>query len=730
MHLSAQVRYAELYRPQFHATPRTGFMGDPNGPNKFSDTYHLYWWGHMISDDMVYWQELTSNALKGTPSGYGNWSGCVAVDLENTAGFNTAEDTAMIAVYTLNDNNTGVQHQAISVSLDQGSFDYYNGNPVIQSNQADFRDPQVFWHEPTSKWVMVITKPIDRAIEFYTSSDIKVWSYKSKFQGRGARREIWEVPDLFQLTLNGNVNDQRWVLTCGMGPNRMQYWVGDFDGTKFTLASDDNLLTGNQIKGDLLADFEADYTGWTVEGTAFGSAPASGTLADQQEVMGYTGYKLVNSFLGGDGPTGKMISDDFTITKKFINLQIGGGSGSGLSFKVISEGVELANIRSTGDTEILQWRGIDLSAHAGKTAHIEIEDEATGGWGHILVDHIVFSDYEYDTRIENANWADWGHDFYAGKSFRNYDGDDTRKIWLAWMGNWTYARDVPTNPWKGCESIPRSLSLVNEGNGYELVQKPIVELEKLRDVTYSKSNFSVEGTQEITGFQPDWNVYELKVSFKITGDNQVFGLNLAEGDDHKLEVRFDTHNSVLSVNRGTKPFSFAYKRITETPIIIPEDSILDLHIFVDQSSVEILANDYKVSTTSLFFNLPTSTGISIFSDNGLVQVPEFQAWSLKSIWGISVEDMVLPEDPGTGTPLGLDQKKKLIYPNPVRRGEKLILGNPETEEVKLFDLSGQIQPIRKIQNDQFIIPEEVSPGVYFLLVRNADSVVKKKLIVR
>ncbi len=724
---NAQVRYAELYRPQFHATPRTGFMGDPNGPMRFDGKYHLFWWGHMVSDDMVYWQELNSNALNGTPSGFGNWSGSVAMDINNTAGFNTQEDTAMIAVYTLNDNATRIQHQAISISLDHSTFDYFDGNPVIESDQPDFRDPQVFWYEPTSMWVMVITKPLDRAIEFYTSPDLKTWTYKSKFQSiRGAVKEVWEVPDLFQLPVNGDLNNKKWILTCGMGPNRMQYWIGDFDGTEFTLDANDNLLTGKQVEGLVFANFESNYNGWTIEGTAFGSGPASGTLANQDPVIGYTGQKLVNSYIDGDASTGKMTSADFTISKRFINLQIGGGAGNGLDFKVIVDGNEVEKIRSTRNSEAMQWRAIDVSAHMGKTARIEIIDEATGGWGHLLVDHIVFSDFEYDTRLENANWADWGHDFYAGKSFRDYDEADDRKIWLAWMGNWTYARDVPTNPWKGCESIPRELSLQNDGNGYQLIQKPIVELQKLREDEYVKSNFSVEGTQEITGFQPEWNVYEIQVSFRITKDNQVFGLNLAEGDDSKLEIKFDSHNSVLSIDRGTEPFSYAFKRITKTPIVLPADSILDLHIFLDQSSVEVLANDYKTSTTCLYFNSPKAKKISVFSENGLVQVSEFKAWKLKSIWGMSVDDMVLPEEPEI---LDIQKKEPRVYPNPIPQGGVLRINSTDVETLKLTDMTGRSTLVLKREMNGYQLPKHMAAGIYLLTIKSGAQLRTTKLIV-
>lgn len=718
-----------MYRPQYHASPRSGFMGDPNGPIKFDGQYHLFWWGHLRSDDMVHWQEINNNALHGTPSGFGNWSGSVVMDIANTAGFNTAEDTAMIAVYTLHENATSFQNQAISVSLNHGSFEYYNDNPVIKSTEPDFRDPQVFWYEPTGNWVMVITKPLDRGIRIYSSADLKSWKHESTFGGYGARKEIWEVPDLFQLPLNGDPNNQKWVMTCGMGPNRMQFWVGDFDGKTFTIDPEENFFTGAQVPGEVFEDFENGYGDWTVEGEAFGTQPASGTLTDQQEVMGYTGNHLVNTFLNGDATTGKLTSPGFVISNPFINFQIGGGStGSNLGLRVVVDGVAVETIASSSNTEALQWRGVDVRDYLGKTAHIEIVDQATGGWGHTLVDQIVFSDQLYDTRVETANWADWGYDFYAGKSFRNYDSDDDRKIWLAWMGNWTYARDVPTRPWKGNQSVPRALSLVKNEYGYQLIQKPIEELKQLRNKEYNLSARSISGTVPLEVFQPEWNVYELKLSFKIENREEIFGIQLAQSDKNDgIKITYDAATSILEVDRSGTPFSFAYKRITKAPVLFPADSVLDLHIFVDQASVEVFASDYQVSVSNLAFTDVLSTGISLFSENGSVELQSFQAWDLSSIWGVTASEVARPEVPVEV--LGIENRPGLFYPNPVQKGKSITFNKDDVNQLQISDLSGRQIWQAEVVEHQLRIPASVNPGVYVVTYQSAGRSFSERIII-
>ncbi len=144
---------------------------------------------------------------------------------------------------------------------------------------------------------------------------------------------------------------------------------------------------------DLLADFEGrDYGAWKTTGTAFGSAPAPGTLPRQMHVEGFLGKGLVNSFLGGDGATGTLTSPPFTITRPWIGFLIGGGSHAGETCINLLVGDAVVRTSTGRDEERLEGDGWDVAEFKGKTARIEIVDRHTGGWGHINVDQIVQSD--------------------------------------------------------------------------------------------------------------------------------------------------------------------------------------------------------------------------------------------------------------------------------------------------------------------------------------------------
>ncbi len=142
-------------------------------------------------------------------------------------------------------------------------------------------------------------------------------------------------------------------------------------------------------------DFEGGYEKWTVEGRAFGSKPAAGTLPNQQPVHGFLGHGLVNSFLEGDGTTGRLTSRSFTIERQFIRFLVGGGRHRDTQIRLVVGG-KVVRATSGSDNEQLRPASWDVREFQGRTAQLQIVDNNQGGWGHINVDQIEFSDAPAD----------------------------------------------------------------------------------------------------------------------------------------------------------------------------------------------------------------------------------------------------------------------------------------------------------------------------------------------
>ena len=237
----------EKYRPVYHHTPAWGWMNDPNGMFYKDGVWHLYFqhnpygsqwenmtWGHSTSTDLLHW------TFQGDPVEADAWgtifSGSAVVDHNNTSGFGKG---AVIAMYTSAGEN---QTQSIAYSNDNGqTFTKYDGNPVLTSNTPDYRDPHVFWNEDIKRWNMIMAE--GQHMDIYSSADLKEWKLESQFGAEyGNHCGVWECPDLMKMKVRGT-DQYKWMLLCNINPggpfggSATQYFVGQFDGHKFTCES-------------------------------------------------------------------------------------------------------------------------------------------------------------------------------------------------------------------------------------------------------------------------------------------------------------------------------------------------------------------------------------------------------------------------------------------------------------------------------------------------------------
>ena len=228
--------YKEENRPQFHFSTKRGWINDPNGLIYYDGEYHLFYqhnpmerewenmhWGHAVSKDLIHWEELPTALY---PDKLGTmFSGSAIIDYNNSADYNKGKEPAMIAFYTAASSDRQVQ--CMAYSLDKGrTWTKYDKNPLIDSkekwNSQDTRDPKVIWYEPSKHWVMVLNERDGHSI--YTSTNLKDWNYESHVSG------FWECPELFELSVDGDPTNKKWVMYGATGT----YMIGSFDGKVFT----------------------------------------------------------------------------------------------------------------------------------------------------------------------------------------------------------------------------------------------------------------------------------------------------------------------------------------------------------------------------------------------------------------------------------------------------------------------------------------------------------------
>jgi len=499
-HLEADVDYRERYRPQYHFTPRIHWMNDPNGLVYFNGEYHLFYqynpfgsrwgymsWGHAVSPDMLHWEHRPVAIPYGKEQEEGIFSGSAVVDHENTSGFGDGSIAPLVAVYTShytrNDGSTW-QAQSLAYSTDGGAtFTKYGGNPVLEFDDPDFRDPNVSWIDEMGRWLMVVALPTQHKIQFYASDNLIDWEFLSDFGPAGATGGIWECPDLFKLPVGGDPENQKWVLHVDLNPG-----------------------------------------------------------------------------------------------------SVAGGSGS--------------------QYFVGEWTG----------SHFIPESPAEG---------------------EEPLWVDYGTDFYAAITWNNIPAEDGRRLWVGWSNNWSYANEIPTDPWRSMQSIPRSLHLETIGGEVRLVQRPVQELQTLRRNHVQLSGLTIPGESLIAMDEHgiSGSAYELLLVLD-PADAETFGIKVRTGENEETMISYNIENEILKLDRtrsGETGFSEHFSGSYEAPVSL-EDDKLRLHLFVDWSSVELFVNDGKTVLTTRIFPDPESTGIVLYSVGGEAVVDQLDFWELVSVW--------------------------------------------------------------------------------------------------
>ncbi|MEY9840850.1 GH32 C-terminal domain-containing protein [Streptacidiphilus sp. EB103A] len=463
--------------------------------------------------------------------------------------------------------------------------------------------------------------------------------------------------------------------------------------------------------GEVLSDFEGTtYSSpigdWTTTGTAFGTGPAQGTLPNQQQVSGYLGHGLVNSYLNGDASTGTLTSPAFTIDKKYVDFLIGGGDhpassdaptavelvvdgqvvrsatgtndealnwaswdlsdlqGKQAQIKVVDadtggwghinlDQVVLSDTRAqpvstetgvnllvngqvvqsaTGtDSENLDWASFNATAYRGKQVQIQIVDNNTGGWGHVLADQFATADQPALSVLQRAHWIDYGEDFYASQTYNDAPGG--RRIMIGWMNNWNYGGSIPTSPWRSADTFPRRLALRTVDGKVQLIQQPVDGLAGLRRAGAHVSTTRVTNTTAALGVQGS----SLELQADLTaGSATDFGLDVRTGSGQRTRIGYDTTTGEVYIDRtasGAVDFDPSFPGVQRAPLAL-HGGTLRLHVLVDSSSVEVYAENARgeqVVLTDQVFPDPSSTGVDLFADNGTATLRSMKAWQLGSI---------------------------------------------------------------------------------------------------
>ncbi len=239
----AQNYYNEPYRGQIHFSPPQGWLNDPAGLAYYNGEYHFFYqynphatrwglkhWGHAVSKNLLHWENLDIALY---PNEFGaRWTGSSIIDSTNVTGLSKNGKHPMLMFYTSRPAEATKRSQRLAYTYDGRTFHEYPYDIVPYYAKGN-RDPHIIWHTPTKKWVMVlyINGPGSHRVDFLTSTNLLKWEKVSSIIGEQPAKEnhLFECNDFFELAIDGNPKNKKWVLT---GANGM-YDIGTFDGKTF-----------------------------------------------------------------------------------------------------------------------------------------------------------------------------------------------------------------------------------------------------------------------------------------------------------------------------------------------------------------------------------------------------------------------------------------------------------------------------------------------------------------
>jgi sucrose-6-phosphate hydrolase SacC (GH32 family) len=239
----------------------------------------------------------------------------------------------------------------------------------------------------------------------------------------------------------------------------------------------------------------------------------------------------------------------------------------------------------------------------------------------------ITEDPQTPARLNEYRWLDWGRDYYAAVSFN--DAPDNRRLMIAWMNNWEYANHIPTTPWRSPMSLAREISLQTIDGDVHLVQRPAGDWTAWADPKYLRlSETTIHDGVRVLGSGAG-SVQRIDVSF-VPGSAAEFGLILRGDGVTGTRVGIRPDEGELFVDRresGQTDFHESFPSLDTAPIRTTAGSYR-LTIFVDRCSIEVFAEDGRVTMTELIFPAETSTELSVYAVGGTATITSLHVTQL------------------------------------------------------------------------------------------------------
>lgn len=224
--------------------------------------------------------------------------------------------------------------------------------------------------------------------------------------------------------------------------------------------------------------------------------------------------------------------------------------------------------------------------------------------------------------FHNANpaatvlWLDHGADAYATQSWS--DTPDGRRIIISWMSNWDYARQTPTDPWRGAMTLPRTLHARHTPSGVRIAQRPIAELDDVLADLRTFSDLPIPANSEVHLEVAPQELFDFEVELSLAATGTRAGIRLRDGLHGIVTIAWDAARGEIWLDRsgsGIVDFNPDFGARHFAPHALVDDKVR-LRVIVDVCSVELFVDDGIVTITDAIFPFTGQWRIALFAEGG------------------------------------------------------------------------------------------------------------------
>ena len=260
---------------------------------------------------------------------------------------------------------------------------------------------------------------------------------------------------------------------------------------------------------------------------------------------------------------------------------------------------------------------------------------AGGSGTQYFIGDFIGNDFVLDTASKSGSlWVDYGKDNYAGVTWSGIRDKENRPLFIGWMSNWDYSGGTPygTSPFRGQNTFPRALSLVQTPDGLRLKSAPVEQMNNLRsDVEYSVPITTISSVWQSDPIKPMLDGTYL-IEMELENVKKSWKLTLKNSKNQFVAVGYNATTNEVYVDRkksGITNCGNGFATANQVGRLSNDESAHQATILVDRSSIELFINGGRMVLTDLAYPSQPYNQLELSPEGGLLNVNQLKVTAIE-----------------------------------------------------------------------------------------------------